>query len=411
MPEITAHSVLSSLKPEHFDDSNGIKGLKNLLIAHKESDDPFYIADLSEIGRLYAQWEANLNGITPYYAVKCNTDLNLLKRLISLGAGFDCASREEIKLMLSLGVDPEKIIFANTCKPPSHIKFARNNGVNCMTVDNLEELDKIHQIHPKAKLIIRIKTDDESSVYPISIKFGVDMQDIPLLLNHAIELGLNMIGVSFHVGSGCTDPLVFKSAIRDSRQVFSLAYDYGFNFNLLDIGGGFSCAGLAVATIKFESFTSVINESIKKYFYDIPNIKLVAEPGRFFAASVFKLVTKVCSRRKKTNNVNEDTEMAYYINDGFFGSFSVTKINPSNPNWTLLRSSKQGITKISEEPTCSSWIWGPTCAPIDVVVRDVSLPILEVSDWIIFHNMGAYTSSIATNFNGFSIPSVYYTIQ
>lgn len=97
--------------------------------------------------------------------------------------------------MLDLGVDPSKIIYANPCKQPSHLKFAHDAGVKMMTFDNADELRKIHRLCPDAKLIIRVLTDDSKSVCQLGVKFGAHVDVTRSLLVLAKELGLNVVGV------------------------------------------------------------------------------------------------------------------------------------------------------------------------------------------------------------------------
>jgi ornithine decarboxylase len=120
-----------------------------------------------------------------------------------MGGGFDCASKAEIEEVVSMGVDPAKrIIFANPCKQVSHIRYARDNGVQMVTVDNEEELIKLKKHWPEAMILIRIKTDDSKSMCQFSTKFGASLQDCSRLISLGKELDLDLVGVSFHVGSG-----------------------------------------------------------------------------------------------------------------------------------------------------------------------------------------------------------------
>ncbi|RWR98950.1 hypothetical protein B4U80_06104, partial [Leptotrombidium deliense] len=141
--------------------------------------------------------------IKPYYAVKCNNTPIVLEILASLGLGFDCASKNEIADVLSCGVSPSKIIYANPCKSKSHIEYAMSENVELMTFDNEEELYKIADCAPEAKLVVRIKVDDSHSKYHLGRKFGIVVKKVPYLLQVAKHLGLDVVGVSFHVGSGC----------------------------------------------------------------------------------------------------------------------------------------------------------------------------------------------------------------
>jgi ornithine decarboxylase len=138
--------------------------------------------------------------LTKPTAVKCNPDPPLLQLLSDLGTGFDCASIAELRLVLSLGVDPARILFANPCKAPAAVSFAREAGVLRTTFDNIDELDTIKMHMPEAQLLLRIYANDESAFICLSEKFGAQLDTTEELLSRAWELGLNVIGVSFHVG-------------------------------------------------------------------------------------------------------------------------------------------------------------------------------------------------------------------
>lgn len=224
-------------------------------------------------------------------AVKCNPDPYVIRLLAALGTGFDCASNNEIAQILAIGgVDPSRIIYANPCKAASFIRNAAKLGVDMMTFDNFDELHKIARVHPGAKCVVRILTDDSKSLCAFGIKFGASLGTVPGLLAKAKELNLDVIGVSFHVGSGCYDPSVYMDAVRRARAVFDMGREVGYTFHLLDIGGGFE-DGL------FEQAADVIKLSIDQYFPDRRNIKIIAEPGRYYVSKAFRLATNVIARR------------------------------------------------------------------------------------------------------------------
>lgn len=208
-----------------------------------------------------------------------------------MGAGFDCASGGEISQVLSMGgVDPSRVIFANPCKANSFIRSAAKMGVDMMTFDNTDELYKISRVHPRAKLVIRILTDDTKSLCQLGLKFGAPLVTVPGLLSKARELDLDVIGVSFHVGSGCYDPTVYHDAIMRARSVFDMGAEAGYSFNFLDVGGGFEDA-------LFEQAAKVLTEAINAYFPDRRGIKIIAEPGRFYVSKAFSLATNIIARR------------------------------------------------------------------------------------------------------------------
>ena len=226
-----------------------------------------------------------------FAAVKCNPDPYVLRLLAGLGTGFDCASNNEIARVLELGnVDPSRIIFANPCKAVSFIRNAAKSGVNMMTFDNVDELYKVARTHPSAKLVLRILTDDSKSLCRLGLKFGAPLVAVPGLLAKAQELGLSVIGVSFHVGSGSYDSSAFADAIARARAAFDMGKAAGYTFTLLDVGGGFEDA-------TFEANAAVLSEAIDHHFPDRGSIRLIAEPGRFYVSKAFHLAANIIARR------------------------------------------------------------------------------------------------------------------
>ncbi len=165
---------------------------------------------------------------------------------MSLGCNFDCASRGEITLVqqilstLPKDVPRPEIIYANPCKGRGHVIDAVCRGVRMMTFDNVAEVQKCASVSKKIQLIMRIITDDSGSQCRLSSMFGAPPQHCPILLAEAKRCGLDVVGVSFHVGSGCRDATRYEMALKDCKRLFEMAKrDYGFEMLLLDIGGGF----------------------------------------------------------------------------------------------------------------------------------------------------------------------------
>lgn len=330
-----------------------------------------------------------------------------------LGNGFDCASRAEIDLALAAGVHPDRIIYAHPCKTASYLRYAAKVGVKQMTFDNADELYKIKHAFPGAKLFLRILTDDSNSLCRLSVKFGASLDIARNLLELARELDLNVVGVSFHVGSGAEDPKAFVKAVQDARWVFDQASDVGFDMKVLDVGGGFS-------SDTFDVFADTLGTALDEYFPS--HIRVIAEPGRYYVASAFTLAAHVIARRDvcppgtETGLLTPDSEDVdvdmpnpipiaggahmIYLNDGVYGNFSNIIFDHQHPvAQILLKDESDNDT--NSTPTAYS-IWGPTCDGIDVISQRVTLDgHLRAGDWLYFENMGAYTQCSATKFNGF----------
>lgn len=410
---------------------NPVELIKTITSNPNIENDPFYIVDLEDICNKHINWITRLPRVEPHYAIKCNTDLMLLKLLAFLGAGFDCASKNEIQTVLDLGVSPHRIIFANPCKQASNIKYAYKMGVDLMTFDNESELYKIKEHHPNAKIVLRIITNDEDAVCRFSMKFGADMETSLSLIETAMKLDLNLVGISFHVGSGQMSPKAFKESIENARKLFDYAREnFGCKMYLLDLGGGYP--GSSDMMDLFDTVAMEINKSLDEYFpvdlfdqinsnNDETKLRIIAEPGRYYAASAFTLCVNVIAKRAMNQSIfqqKQDKEslfnsntadlvdtsktMMYYINDGVYASFNCLFYDHAECFPTLINDNREDTTLFK------SSIWGPTCDGLDCVIKECHLPQLNIGEFMVFKNMGAYTISGAVAFNGIPLARCIY---
>lgn len=350
------------------------------------SEEAFFIVDIGNIIRQYEKWCELLPTVKPYYAVKCNPNPVILKVLAELGCNFDCASKNEISAVLGVA-EPERIIFANPCKMSGQIKYARAVDVDTMTFDSDHELYKIKLYHPNADLILRIKVDDTGSKCRFGCKFGCPIEEAENLLKIAKTLSLKVVGVSFHVGSGCADVTRYCEAIEHSLMVIDIAKELGFSANIIDIGGGFE-------NHNFEQAVKVISG----YVDEKPHINWIAEPGRFMVNNSHTLVVNVIGKKKIG-----DQEFVYYLNDGVYGSFNCIYFDHAVPE----------VFPFNERngPVYKSRIFGPTCDSLDKISDEVMLPELAIGEWCYIENFGAYTTAAASTFNGFQQTQVVYVMS
>jgi len=352
------------------------------------SEHPFYIIDLSSVTEQYTRWKTHLPRVKPHYAVKCNPDPRIIKLLGKLGCNFDCASRNEMDAVTSLQVNPSRIIFSNPCKQKSHIDHALSSKIYRMTFDSISELSKISP-DSEAQLIIRIRVDDSQSVCRFGSKFGCSLAELDDIYTFAKKAKYKLTGVNFHVGSNCRDPETYHKAIKDARRTFDKAKEYGFNFDTLDIGGGFPSDLETFAVI-----AQTVNVSLDTYFKETPNI--IAEPGRYMVEKSHTLVVSV---------ITVKSDRRYYINEGVYGSFNCVHFDHAYPVFLpyTLKSDKLLYKK--------STVFGPTCDSMDVLGDSYLLPDLSVGDRLYVENVGAYTCAASSNFNGFNAPTRYYIIK
>lgn len=363
-------------------------------------ENSFFVCDVGEVERLYHNWRKELPRVQPFYAVKCNPDTKVLSKLAELGVNFDCASKSEIEKILGMRVQAERIIYANPCKASSFIRYAAKLNVLKSTFDNVEELHKIKKFHPESQLFLRIATDDSTAQCRLSTKYGCEMENVDDLLKAVKSMGLNLVGVSFHVGSGASDFTSLYKAVRDARRVFDKAmkqYDLP-QLRILDIGGGFQLES-------FSESSSILRSALNEFFPQDCGVDIIAEPGRYFVATAFTLAANVIAKRALSNN-----EAMIYINDGVYGNMNCILFDHQEPTpRTLYHGSKFHYYDFSsfsknktEDLVQKVSIWGPTCDGLDCITKEYYMKHdLIVGDWIYFPNLGAYTSSAATPFNGF----------
>lgn len=356
-------------------------------------DDAFYILDVEDVRMKFRKWVEKIPRVTPFYAVKCNDDEHVVKCLADAGAGFDCASKKELEQILNLGVAPERIIYSHTAKQITHLKFAAEKGVRKVTFDSKAELEKIQEFHPEAEVVLRIRFDAENSIICLGVKFGCDPTvEAPELIKVCKEMKMNLIGISFHVGSGTQDYDIFERALTAVHDLFVTAKYIGFELKFVDIGGGFMGHDVNL----LDHYAKPINAAVEKYFDD--SITVISEPGRYFVESAFTLAVQVILKRE-----TKDGLVHYYVNDGIYMSFLISYIYEENLKFEIVRKSPSK-TDVKEK---LSVIWGSSCNSKDKIIDNRMIPGLEIGDWLVFCNMGAYTTTVSTNFNGFKIGKMY----
>ncbi|KAK3585248.1 hypothetical protein CHS0354_006294 [Potamilus streckersoni] len=388
---------------------------KMALHEKKGKEEAFMLGDLGDIISKYKRWVKKLPRVELFYAVKCNDDHAVLKVLTDLGASFDCASKSELRKILKLGVPPSRIIYANPCKQTSFIRYAAKHHVSLMTFDNEFELHKVKKNYPGAKLVFRMLPPRNFKVEcDLGTKFGCEPSKARQLLEAAQNLGLDVVGVSFHVGSGCLEARAFAVAIQQARQVFDTGLDLGFNMNLLDIGGGFP--GFVSPLVSFDEIAEIVNEALELHFPLLESVRIIGEPGRYVVTSAFTLVANIIAKRVVVNDhcgekgetatlssSSDEPTMMYYINDGVYGSFN-SRINDRDHDHIEVLVPRDQETSLKYE--CS--LWGPTCDSQDCIKEKIHLPELNIGDWLYFPFMGSYTTVLASSFNGMPRPIHYY---
>lgn len=354
-------------------------------------------------GRVYNSWnlwKQSLPNVRPHYAVKCNPDRVLLQTLSSLGAGFDCASGRELMEVAEVVSGNEefhkRVVYANPCKPLRDLQKARALGSPTTVVDSCEEVDKLKQVGWQGGALIRLLVEDKSSLMPFSRKFGLSQCDVTNVANYAKSQGIQLKGVSFHVGSGCNDSEQYKKAVKQSHEAVSILQAAGHEPTIVDIGGGF-----LADSVSFEKYARTISCAIGMKFRG-PPLTYIAEPGRFFATNAFDLFVQVIGKKPSLDG----NGWRYTIDESLYGQFSCIPFDHKTPTWLRIPTrSDNGDAQPRQR--VKGTLFGRTCDSLDMIASSDSMEDLEVGDWLWFPNMGAYTTVTASEFNGFPKPPLH----
>lgn len=347
---------------------------------------PFLLIDSNIIRNKARRFKAAMPRVHPHYAAKANPDPRVLKTLIEEGVGFEIASIAELDLLMSLGVPAAEIFYSNPMKSRAYIEYAAAKGVEWYVLDSIEELRKIISIKPDAKLYLRIDTPNIGSDWPLAGKFGTHLVDVNEIIDEAVRLKADLAGVTFHVGSQCRNPQNWRVGIERAQTVFASMREAGLTPRLLNLGGGYPVRYVKPIP-SIEVIADVINEAIA----DLPeDIRIMAEPGRYLVSDSACFVCRV------VGTATRNGKRWMYWDAGIFGG--IIEVS-EGLRYEILTQRNGSLVPWS--------VAGPTCDSVDVLMHDEMLPEdIQENDFIFIPNAGAYTTSYASNFNGFPLPDV-----
>lgn len=325
------------------------------------------------------------------YAVKCNDSDSVLDALWKGGIRhFDTATIAEVRQIR--GRFPDAVChFMHPVKSPEAIAEAYfKHGVRSFVLDHEEELAKIMQATARAQdldLFVRLAVPGEGAVLTLTGKFGCEVHEASALVRACRQYG-RTVGITFHVGSQCLDPLAFRRALALCGQVVRETGPV----DCLDVGGGFPGRYKGDEPV-FETFVATIKKAVVDY--GLAGTALKCEPGRALVADGASVFARVELRRGAS----------LYLNDGVYGNLAELKwIGPQFPLRAIRTHGRRG-----HAPLMSYDLFGPTCDSIDSMPGPHWLPAdMDEGDWIEVGQMGAYSNALKTRFNGCETGSVVF---
>ena len=361
----------------------------SLVNVHMKRSTPFLLMNENILKSKIKEFEKILDKFDVYYAVKANPDKAVISRIAKSGLGFEIASESELELLLNLGISSKRIISSNPIKTPQFIDRLVQAGISRFVFDSYDELEKISSKLSNAKVILRLAVDNTQSAWPLDEKYGVSVSDANAFLLKAKTLGLDPIGITFHVGSQCIGNEAWQSALQEVYTVWENAASEGIMLTYLNMGGGFPASHGDIVPSVSETFDYIL--SILKNTFP-PSIELAIEPGRGLVGDAGVLVTSIIGRA-----IREENEWIY-LDVGVFNGL-MESIGGIEYSYLVTNKTSQGELK-------SFTVAGPSCDSFDVVSKSVILESPMIGDRLMIFPAGAYTTSYASNFNGMTIPEV-----
>jgi ornithine decarboxylase len=372
---------------------------RELLAIARKHGTPVVVIDHEVIRRNYANFRRHLPKVQAYYAVKANPAPEIVRTLYKAGASFDVASLPEFLLVYEnikhLPAQErqayiwDKIIYANPIKPRETLEEL-DQYKPLLTYDNLNELRKIQRHAPHAGLVLRLRVPNTGSMVELSSKFGCDSGEAVNLILEAFRIGLVVEGLSFHVGSQCTNSDNFVQALNIAAAVRREALTRGGHaIKIVDMGGGFP--------VPYDSHVKPLRPLARKVNAELgrlfpPDTEILAEPGRYLVATAATAVSRIIGKAVR------DGKPCYYINDSVYHTYSGIVFDHCQYR---LKSFKTGTPEMST-------VFGQTCDGMDTITQSEELPELEIDDLVYSEDIGAYSNASATYFNGFAPAKVVH---
>jgi len=365
----------------------------------QEYGTPLYVVDEDRIRDNYQRindaFSSYYHDFKIFYACKANTNLAVMRILESEGSNIDAVSPGEIYTSLMAGYSPERILFTGNNVTDDELKFALETGVR-INLDSVSAMERLSRLPGAEGLEISFRVNprvgaghhDHCITGGDLSKFGVMEEEAVTAYQKAIDLGFKPVGIHSHIGSGILDPEPFKLAVHTLMDTAGHVYrELGVQFEFIDFGGGMGIPYEPQETLldinKFaEEIVALFKE--KLYQYNMGNLTLCLEPGRYIVGDAAYLLTRV-------NTIKQSYRKFAGVDAGFNTLLRPTMYG----SYHHIVSAKSPLA----EPTQEIDIAGNICESGDLFARDRLMPELKEGELLAVLNAGAYSFSMSSQYN------------
>jgi len=351
---------------------------------------PSYVYSASQIRNNFLDYKNSMRTEDKVcFAVKSNSNINILKFLNGLGSGFDVVSGNELRRCLVAGADPKNIVFSGVGKTAEEIELALEEGIFSINIESESELERIIQISKKigkiANCAIRVNPDISAESHPYittglkSSKFGVTSK-VAIIMSRRIQESesVNLIGLACHIGSQITKSKLILDSLDHLIDLANEINKESKSISFLDIGGGLGITYKDEEAANAKEIMTGVLDKIKELDFN-----LVVEPGRSIVGNAGVLLSRV-----------------EYLKETDASNFAIVDAGMNDLMRPSLYSAWHDISAVKdlETPEKSYEIVGPVCESADSLAKDRVLKIKEGSV-IVIHDVGAYGNVMASNYN------------
>jgi diaminopimelate decarboxylase len=359
---------------------------------------PFYLYSIGTFLDHFLKLKNAFKAADPLicFSMKANSNLTVLKALVSKGSGLDIVSGGELFRAKKVGVDAKKIVFASVGKTPEEIEEAIASNILMFNVETVGELDVINaaacRLKKTQKVALRLNPDVAPDTHHYITtgtkenKFGLDFETCQKLFLESYRYPfLNFAGLHIHIGSQITDSKPFVKAIKRALEFIEMVRSKGCLVEYLNIGGGLGIIYSKERPQTAEDFARAVLPLFKKYQLG-QDLKIILEPGRFISGNSGVLVTKVIYRKTSPTKsfIIVDAGMNDLIRPSLYGAYH-----------EILPVVKKNHAAFDENVD----VVGPVCESGDFLAKNRKMPVTEVGDLLVAMSAGAYGSVMSSNYN------------
>jgi diaminopimelate decarboxylase len=371
---------------------------KNLLIEKVKAQDvakkfgtPIYCYSYNQLKKNINNFKKSFSSFAPLvcFAIKSNTNINLITEIRKFGLGADVVSKGELMLALKAGIDPKKIVFSGVGKTSQEISYAIDKKILLINAESKSEINEIEKIALTKKKIIDIgirlnpntdaKTLNQISTGKKDNKFGVDEKTFFDLVNYSkFSKNINLQCLSVHIGSQILDYKPYEKMLKVVDKIIKKS---GYKFKFIDLGGGMG--------ISYEKNNKKLNYlkyniAIKKFLKNHKS-KIIFEPGRSIVGSIGTLISKVIY-------IKENDKKDFIILDAAMNDLMRPALYGANHKTLPVVKTNQVSKKIYE-------FVGPICESTDKFTTLKKFQKLKEKDLVVMCDVGAYGMSLSSNYN------------